>query len=253
MINRDFAYLMLVTVGTTSIVWIVVTMLTSPEPMEKLIAFYRRVRPEGPGWNDIAARADLAESHAQGRLAATVCELDTRMRVDLRFLVYIGKLIFKEAAVQQRYICSSRLWQGCLSRGTFARRDDHGGAPILNMPKNPSSESLVFAVDLGGTHLRVALIDDGGRILKQLKQETPKGDSALCIVNALVNAAQQWESDVARVAASIMVPGAVDSEKAVSCVRRTFLLSQLRIKSRVGTTTRLACLSRERRERCCGR
>jgi glucokinase len=84
------------------------------------------------------------------------------------------------------------------------------------MPKNPSSDSLVFAVDLGGTHLRAALVDDAGRILKQLKQETPKGDSALCIVNALVNAAQQWESDkLPVVAASIMVPGAVDCKKAV--------------------------------------
>lgn len=84
------------------------------------------------------------------------------------------------------------------------------------MPKNPSSESLVFAVDLGGTHLRAALVDDAGRILNQLKQETPKGDSALCIVNALVKAAQQWESDkLPVVAASIMVPGAVDCKKAV--------------------------------------
>lgn len=84
------------------------------------------------------------------------------------------------------------------------------------MPKNPSSESLVFAVDLGGTHLRVALVDDGGRILKQLKQETPKGDSANCIVNALVNAAQQWDADTLPVVAtSIMVPGAVDAAKAV--------------------------------------
>ena len=86
----------------------------------------------------------------------------------------------------------------------------------MNMPKNPSSDSLVFAVDLGGTHLRAALVDDAGRILKQLKQETPKGDSALCIVNALVNAAQQWESHkLPVVAASIMVPGAVDCAKAV--------------------------------------
>ena len=84
------------------------------------------------------------------------------------------------------------------------------------MPKNPSSESLVFAVDLGGTHLRVALVDDAGRILKQLKQGTPKGDSALCIVDALVKAAQQWNSDkLPVVATSIMVPGAVDSEGTV--------------------------------------
>ena len=84
------------------------------------------------------------------------------------------------------------------------------------MPKNPSSDSLIFAVDLGGTHLRVALVDDTGRILKQLKQETPKGDSAGCIVNALANAAEQWSDENERVVAtSIMVPGAVDSDKAV--------------------------------------
>jgi len=84
------------------------------------------------------------------------------------------------------------------------------------MPKNQSSDSLVFAVDLGGTHLRVALVDDTGRIVKQLKQETPKGDSAGCIVNALANAAEQWSDEKQRVvAASIMVPGAVDSDKAV--------------------------------------
>ena len=84
------------------------------------------------------------------------------------------------------------------------------------MPKNQSSDSLVFAVDLGGTHLRAALVDDTGTILKQLKQETPKGDSADCIINALANAAEQWREERQRVVAtSIMVPGAVDSNKAV--------------------------------------
>jgi glucokinase len=84
------------------------------------------------------------------------------------------------------------------------------------MPKNPSSESLVFAVDLGGTHLRVGLVDYTGRILKQLKQETPKGDSAECVVNALVRAAENWGCNRQPVvAASIMVPGAVDCAKAV--------------------------------------
>ena len=84
------------------------------------------------------------------------------------------------------------------------------------MPKNPFSGSLVFAVDLGGTHLRVALVDDTGSILKQTKQQTPKGDSAETIVAALVAVAQQWDSfREAVVAASILVPGAVDADKAV--------------------------------------
>jgi glucokinase len=84
------------------------------------------------------------------------------------------------------------------------------------MPKNLSNGSVVFAVDLGGTHLRVALVDDTGTILHQVKQETPKGDSAESIVAALVSAAQEWRPDQRSiVAASIMVPGTVDSEKAV--------------------------------------
>jgi len=84
------------------------------------------------------------------------------------------------------------------------------------MPKNPSSESLVFAVDLGGTHLRVALIDASGKILQQAKQDTPKGDAAGCIINALATVSEKWRGqEQPVVAASIMVPGAVDSDKAV--------------------------------------
>ena len=75
---------------------------------------------------------------------------------------------------------------------------------------------IVFAVDLGGTHLRVALVDDTGNILRHLKQETPKGDSPGGILDALANAAREWHCDEQPVvAASIMVPGAVDCDKAV--------------------------------------
>lgn len=84
------------------------------------------------------------------------------------------------------------------------------------MPKNASSERLVFAVDLGGTHLRVALVDDNGRILEQHKQDTPKGDSAEDIIDALVQAAERWScSELPIVAISIMVPGAVSCDKSV--------------------------------------
>ena len=84
------------------------------------------------------------------------------------------------------------------------------------MPKNPSSERVVFAVDLGGTHLRVALVDDTGRILNQHKQDTPKGDSAHDIIDALAHVSERWGcNELPVVAASIMVPGAVDCAKAV--------------------------------------
>lgn len=82
---------------------------------------------------------------------------------------------------------------------------------------NAVRPQLVFAADLGGTHLRMALVDDAGTIHKQLKMATPKGDSSDCVVEALVSTAQQWRgrAELEVAAASIMVPGAVDSEKAV--------------------------------------
>ena len=84
------------------------------------------------------------------------------------------------------------------------------------MPKNQLSQRLVFAVDLGGTHLRVALVDDTGNILQHLKRETPKGASPDGILEALANAASEWHCDEQPVvAAAIMVPGAVDTDKAV--------------------------------------
>ena len=81
---------------------------------------------------------------------------------------------------------------------------------------NAVNPQVVFAVDLGGTHLRMALVDKAGNIHQQTKQQTPKGESAETIIAALVDAAQQWDSyREAVVAASIMVPGAVDCDKAV--------------------------------------
>jgi glucokinase len=78
------------------------------------------------------------------------------------------------------------------------------------------NQGLVFAVDLGGTYLRIALIDGSGRIHQQAKQRTPKGDSPRCIVDALVAAAGEWGNDDGPqiVAASIMVPGTVDAKNA---------------------------------------
>jgi len=93
---RDFAYLMIVTVGITTVVWVAVTMFTQPEPAEKLIAFYRRVRPEGPGWNGIAAEAGLAESHAKGRLSLQFANWILGCALIYGSLFGIGKLIFKE-------------------------------------------------------------------------------------------------------------------------------------------------------------
>ncbi|PWT90961.1 MAG: sodium:proline symporter [Blastocatellia bacterium] len=93
---RDFAYLMLVTVAITTIVWVTITLLTPAEPMEKLTAFYRRVRPEGPGWNRVAAVAGYAGVHSEGRLATQFLNWFLGCVLIYGSLFGIGKLIFKE-------------------------------------------------------------------------------------------------------------------------------------------------------------
>ena len=100
----DFAYLMLVTVGVTSVVWITVTFMTNAEPTDKLIAFYRRVRPEGPGWNGIAAQAGLSAAHAQGRLSLQFLNWILGCALIYGSLFGIGKLIFKEWGLGSLYL-----------------------------------------------------------------------------------------------------------------------------------------------------
>src|SRR6195256_1150540 len=54
---RSFAWIMIITVSVTTLVWLAVTFLTPPEPREVLVAFYRRTRPSLMGWKPIAALA----------------------------------------------------------------------------------------------------------------------------------------------------------------------------------------------------
>jgi solute:Na+ symporter, SSS family len=54
---RSFAWIMIVTVSITTVVWLAVTFLTAPEPRETLIAFYRRTHPSAIGWKPVAALA----------------------------------------------------------------------------------------------------------------------------------------------------------------------------------------------------
>src|SRR5262245_45456496 len=53
--NAD-AWIMIIVVAITTVVWLTVTFMTKPEPAPVLEAFYRRVRPGGPGWAAISTR-----------------------------------------------------------------------------------------------------------------------------------------------------------------------------------------------------
>ena len=53
---RADSWILVTTVVVSTVVWLVVTFATSPEPDAVLDAFYRRVRPGGPGWLPVSQR-----------------------------------------------------------------------------------------------------------------------------------------------------------------------------------------------------
>lgn len=53
---------LLATVGVTTFVWVAVTLLTQPADRATLVAFYKLVRPAGPGWNEIRKEAGVGAS-----------------------------------------------------------------------------------------------------------------------------------------------------------------------------------------------
>jgi solute:Na+ symporter, SSS family len=53
---------LLVTIATTTVVWVTVTFLTKPANRQTLVEFYRLVRPAGPGWKSIRKEAGVGPS-----------------------------------------------------------------------------------------------------------------------------------------------------------------------------------------------
>jgi glucokinase len=80
-----------------------------------------------------------------------------------------------------------------------------------------SSQSLVCAVDLGGTNLRAANIDGNGEILERARLATPHTDDPNDIVSAIATAVIECSNQAANRGqlvenVSIVVPGSVQAE-----------------------------------------
>ena len=67
---HGFAWLMILTTSFTTLAWIVITMMTPPEPAEKLRDFYRKVQPARFGWGPIAAGESQHSTQSLGWSAA---------------------------------------------------------------------------------------------------------------------------------------------------------------------------------------
>lgn len=65
--GMDFGVQLALIVAATSAIWITVMLATPPEPEPVLEAFYRKVRPGGPGWRRQRAATGLAPAVPLGR------------------------------------------------------------------------------------------------------------------------------------------------------------------------------------------
>jgi Na+/proline symporter len=54
---QPFAHTVIYSVALTTVCWLVTAFVTQPTARETLVAFYRKVRPAGPGWSAVRAEA----------------------------------------------------------------------------------------------------------------------------------------------------------------------------------------------------
>lgn len=94
---RQMAYMMLITVAVTTVVWLTATFATPPERTDTLVAFYRRVRPHRAGWGPIAAKAPDVKSDRDG--LANFLDWIAGCVLIYMALFGVGKLIFGETAL----------------------------------------------------------------------------------------------------------------------------------------------------------
>jgi Na+/proline symporter len=94
---KQFAWIMIITVAITTVVWLAVTYLTKPESQETLTAFYRRTRPSRTGWAPIAALAPDVKVSADG--LSNLVDWIAGCVLIYGVLFGVGKLLLHETSI----------------------------------------------------------------------------------------------------------------------------------------------------------
>jgi hypothetical protein len=112
------------TVAITTIVWVTTTFLTRPTDLGTLVAFYERVRPAGPGWKPVRARAQTGSSPDSLGMAAIASVLGCAFIYAALFGT--GSLLYGHTAQAVLWllvfvVSGAGLWR--ISPGVLARSD----------------------------------------------------------------------------------------------------------------------------------
>lgn len=115
----QFAYIILYTVGFTTVVWVSVTFLTAPESNATLVAFYRKVRPSVAGWGPVARLAP--DVRPSSDLAWNLLDWLCGCVLVYGSLFGIGKVILKEYGTGLMFILAALLAGGVIIKDLSRR------------------------------------------------------------------------------------------------------------------------------------
>ncbi len=118
---------------------------------------------------------------------------------------------------------------------------------MINSKKQNVSEKIILAADLGGTNLRMAVINYDGKILYRSKRATPTSKKAKAVVQAIVESAMKCQHSSiqhGKVSAIVMaVPGTVNVKKGIIMTSPNLpALSNVHIASILENELDLPCL-----------
>jgi SSS family solute:Na+ symporter len=109
----DFAYLILITVAVTTVVWLATTFLTAPETDATLVGFYTRVRPSVAGWRRVASLAP--EVRVSSDLGWNLLDWLCGCVLIYGALFGIGKIVLKDYGTGFVYIAIAAAAAGAIS------------------------------------------------------------------------------------------------------------------------------------------
>lgn len=137
------AKVMLVTVAVSTAVWLLTTFLTRPEPDAVLEAFYRRVRPGGPGWARVSSRLGLGREPIPGG-ALSLVNWGLGIVLVYAALFGIGQLVFGHLRTGLLLLalgaCCFALVMRTLDRDAEAPRAADG--PVAQRPSAPGPSPI---------------------------------------------------------------------------------------------------------------
>jgi Na+/proline symporter len=125
----QWAWIMLATVGASTVAWVGVTFATRPEEEEVLKSFYRRVRPGGPGWTRISEALEHGQEGMDGGplnwtnwIAGVTCVYAS--------LFGVGKILFGDSVPGAGLLLLATVCFGWIARNLRPEREGVLRAPV---------------------------------------------------------------------------------------------------------------------------